>query len=56
MRYRTKAGQMWDDIAFAIYGDCRYAVELMAANAQYLSYLIFPAGIELEVPNVTQVI
>lgn len=50
--YVTKSGQMWDEIAFEVYGDCRYVENLYAANRDKLKFFVFPAGIELELPEV----
>ena len=33
-------------------GDTRYIKQLMAANPQYLEYYVFPAGIELIIPDI----
>lgn len=50
--YRTKSGQYWDEIAYELWGDCKYVRHLINANRQYLKYFKFPAGIELEVPEI----
>ena len=48
----TKAGQMWDEIAYLETGDCRYVELLMNANRDKLNCFIFPAGVELKVPEI----
>lgn len=50
--YLTKAGQMWDEVAFEIFGDCKYTADLMKANPDLLCWFIFPAGIELKLPEI----
>ena len=53
MKYKTKSGQMWDEIAFEQLGDCKYVEQLMDANRELLKkYFVFPAGVELEVPTI----
>lgn len=50
--YRTIAGDMWDSIAFKTLGDCYLMDKLIKANMQHSEIFIFPAGIELQVPEV----
>ena len=50
--YRTISGDMWDQIAYEQMGSSFYSTELMKANKQHLKYYIFPAGIELAIPEV----
>lgn len=50
--YRTISGDMWDQIAYEQMGSSFYSDKLMKANKQYLQYYIFPAGIELTIPEV----
>ena len=52
MMYRTKQGETWDSIAKALFGDERAAQQLMEANMSAVGagYMIFPAGVELEIP------
>lgn len=52
--YTTKQGQAWDQVALEVYGKEIYADFLMESNPQYLSILIFPAGIELETPTLPE--
>ena len=49
--YRTKQGQAWDQIAKEVYGKEIHADFLMQNNPQYLNVFVFPAGIELETPE-----
>lgn len=50
-KYRTIQGDTWDRIARRFYGDERYLDLLMEGNPECLEYLIFPAGVELLVPE-----
>lgn len=51
--YTTIQGDMWDSIAYNQLGDVAYTDKLMNLNASYLGYYIFPAGITLELPDVS---
>lgn len=51
--YTTKQGDMWDAIAHAQLGDVSYTDKLMNLNQQYLEYYTFPAGIVLQLPEVS---
>lgn len=44
---------MWDGIAFSQLGNDAYADRIMNLNQQYLGYYIFPAGIKLNLPEIT---
>lgn len=50
--YKTKAGQCWDEIAFEQLGDCKYTADLLKANPTKLNYFIFPANVELTIPEI----
>ena len=50
--YRTIQGDMWDSIAYRELGSEAYTDKLMRLNQQYLEIYIFPAGIELQLPEV----
>jgi phage tail protein X len=51
--YTTVSGDMWDAISYKVYGSTDYTGKLMAYNSRYLDNYIFPAGIVLEVPEIT---
>ena len=53
MTYTTKQGDMWDSIAFTLYGSTAYTGKLMSANKAYVDTYIFPSGIVLNVPDMT---
>ena len=52
MTYTTCAGDMWDLIAFKTLGDCKYVEELINANRKHVETFIFPAGVELIIPDI----
>lgn len=49
--YVTQQGDTWDIIAKRLFGDELRMDELLVANAQYRAVVIFPAGVELNVPE-----
>lgn len=49
--YITKQGDMWDEVAYNLYGSTAYTGKLIKANQQYSDTYIFPAGIVLSVPD-----
>lgn len=52
--YETVQGDTWDMIAKKVYGNEKYADFLMANNWHVLEYMIFPSGISLAVPELTE--
>lgn len=50
--YTTVSGDMWDSIAFKVWGDERHTDKLIKANLPYRDIYIFPAGIVLKLPTV----
>jgi phage tail protein X len=52
--YSTIQGDMWDMIAFRLTGSYAGMSELIRANPEYGEYVIFPAGIVLNVPEFTE--
>ncbi len=51
--YRTKQGDMWDYIAWVVYGDESYVSVLYRANPQYLDVYFFDDGCDLYCPEIT---
>ncbi|MNP84072.1 hypothetical protein D3C76_1832150 [compost metagenome] len=49
--YRTITGDTWDGIAFKLSGAEANMTALIQANLDYAEYVIFPAGITLNVPT-----
>lgn len=52
MTYTTKSGDTWDSIAYEVLGDCRYTEELINANREKITTLIFGAGVKIKIPAV----
>lgn len=50
--YTTVQGDMWDSIAYAKLGNTSYTDALMNQNPEHIGYYVFPAGIELVLPEV----
>ena len=51
--YVTVQGDMWDSIAYSQLGDEAYTDKLINLNTAYRDYYIFPAGITLTLPDIT---
>lgn len=50
--YITSQGDMWDKIAFAQMGSEDYMGDLIQYNYDLIDYVIFPAGIEVVIPEI----
>lgn len=53
-KYTTVQGDIWDVIAKKVYEREGYADKLMAANPLLIEYVIFPGGVELNVPEIEE--
>ena len=53
--YTTKHGDMWDSIAFTHLGSVAHMDTLILCNQQYHDIYIFPAGVILALPDITEV-
>lgn len=53
-QYTTVQGDTWDIIARKVYGDEKYAGYLMENNRLLLEYMIFPGGITMDIPELTE--
>nr|DAN35265.1 MAG TPA: tail protein [Caudoviricetes sp.] len=51
-QYRTIQGDMWDGIAFKVYGNEAYMNVLLESNQEYAQYVILPANLILNCPDV----
>ena len=51
-RYITVQGDMWDLIAFTQLGDVAHTDKIMNLNQQHRETYIFPAGVELVLPDI----
>ena len=50
--YTTIQGDMWDMIAYKVYGRESCMKDLLEANEEHRDIAVFPAGITLSVPDV----
>lgn len=50
--YRSVQGDTFDMIAWKLWKNEHLCHELMAANPEHMDVLLFPAGVELAVPDV----
>lgn len=50
-KYRSVQGDMWDSIAYKVYGDETKMNILIETNTKYKNIQVFPAGIELNIPE-----
>jgi phage tail protein X len=48
--YITMQGDAWDAIAYRLWGEERFFMDLIKANPEHLDVALFPAGVELRVP------
>lgn len=53
--YTTAQGDMWDAIAYKVYGREAYMTYLLQANEQYNDVTVFSAGVALLVPDAPDV-
>lgn len=53
-RYTTIQGDMWDFIAFKVYGSERFMDVLLEANPDHAETVVFPSGIVLDCPEVSR--
>ena len=54
-QYTTISGDEWDGICFKHYGTEMVIADVMNANLQYVNYVVFPAGIVLNMPDIETV-
>lgn len=52
LSYQCKAGETFDSVSLVLYGDERYAYELLAANPKLCRLIAFTGGEILTVPVV----
>ena len=50
--YPARAGETWDSIALDLYGDEKYAAELIYANRELPQQLVFLGGEMLKIPAI----
>ena len=52
--YTTIQGDAWDLMAWKLYGDEKHMKTLIEANWSLINTLVFSAGTELVVPDITE--
>lgn len=52
MNYTTKTGDTFDIIAYNIFGNEKYASEIMAVNPEYIKTIVFDLGVNLKIPEI----
>lgn len=52
--YTTKQGEMWDYVAWKVLGSSDYVEALINANREHAATFIFPAGVELVIPDIAE--
>ncbi len=50
--YITISGDTWDIVAYNVYGNEMYMDMLIKANIEHKDTYIFPAGVELTLPEI----
>ena len=53
--YTTIQGDVWDLIAWKLYGDEKYMKNLIEANWDYIDTVVFSSGTVLNVPDIPEV-
>ena len=53
-QYTTVQGDTWDSIAKSVYGNEKYADQLMAANFSKLDIFVFSSGEVLNIPELNE--
>lgn len=53
-KYTTVQGDKWDSISYSQMGTTNHTDKLMNANTKYRDIYIFPAGIELDIPEISE--
>lgn len=49
---KTLQGDMWDTLSLRAYGRAVFVDDLIAANPEYRKVVIFPAGVEIKIPEI----
>lgn len=52
--YTTIQGDVWDLIAYKLYGDEKYMKDLVEANWKYIDVVVFSSGTVLNVPEIPE--
>lgn len=52
--YITTQGDTWDMIAYRKLGSTDYTDQLICSNLEHVGTLLFPAGVTLRLPEITE--
>lgn len=52
--YTTTQGDTWDMIAYRKLGSTNYTDRLISANTEHVGTILFPAGVTLRLPEITE--
>lgn len=52
--YTTTQGDTWDMIAYRKLGSTNYTDRLISANPEHVGTILFPAGVTLRLPEITE--
>ena len=50
-KYKTKMGEMWDTIAYKLFGDEKKATDLIAINPRFADYIVFTGKETILIPD-----
>jgi phage tail protein X len=50
-KYQTKMGEMWDSIAYKLYGDEKKATDIIAVNPRLADYISFTGKEVINLPD-----
>lgn len=50
--YHCAAGESWDSVALSVYGDEKYAADLLGMNPALCHVLVFTGGERLHLPTI----
>lgn len=49
--YKAKTGDMWDGIAYKLYGDEKKSTDIMAVNPRLVDIIVFKGGEKINLPD-----
>lgn len=50
--YITNTGDTWDLIAYKVYGNEKYMINLLQANEEYNNIVVFSGGLKIICPDI----
>ena len=49
--YTARTGEMWDSIAYNLFGDEKKATDIMASNPRLTDIIVFKGGEKINIPE-----